>query len=79
MSAREHMQQEMVKCQRAARRITLAERGKCMLLTDAMLSDHRNALRDTPDQPESFCAKGRCSERQVVSRLNWEQLSATWS
>ena len=55
-SAREHMQQEMVKCQRAARRITLVEGGKCMLHTDAMLSDHRNAPRDTPDQLESFRA-----------------------
>ena len=50
------MQQEMVKCQRAAKRITLAEGGKYMLLTDAMLSDHRNARRETPDQLESFSA-----------------------
>ena len=55
-SAREHMQQEVVKCQRAARCITLEKGGKYMLLTDAMLSDHRNARRETADQLESFSA-----------------------
>ena len=73
------MQQEIVKCQRAARRITLAEGGKYMLLTDAMLSDHRNARRETPDQLESFCAKavlGTSVRRELVSRLNRERLGA---
>ena len=67
------MQQEMGKCQRAARRITLAERGKYMLLTDVMLSDHRNARRETADQLESssaFAPLERVTSLCLASRLN---------
>ena len=59
--------------QRAARRSRLAEGGKYMLHTDAMLSDHRNAPRETSDQLESLCAKavlGTSVRRELVSRLN---------
>ena len=46
----------MVRCQRDARLKRLEKGGMSMLLTHAMLSEHRNAPRDTPDQLESFCA-----------------------
>ena len=55
-SARQRVQQEMVRCQRDARLNRLAKGGVSMLLTHAMLSDHRNAPGDTPDQLECFCA-----------------------
>ena len=55
-SARQRVQQEMVRCQRDARLKRLAKGGMSMLLTHAMLSEHRNAPRDTPYQLESFCA-----------------------
>ena len=55
-STRQRVQQEMVRCQRDARLKRLAKGGMSMLLTHAMLSEHRNAPRDTPDQLESFCA-----------------------
>ena len=55
-SARQRVQQEMVRCQRDARLKRLKKGGMSMLLTHAMLSEHRNAPRDTPDQLESFCA-----------------------
>ena len=50
------VQQEMVRCQRDARLKRLAKGGMSMLLAHAMLYEHRNAPRDTPDQLESFCA-----------------------
>ena len=59
--------------QRAARRSRLAEGGKYMLHTDAMLSDHRSAPRETPDQLESFCADAPLEHvtlLMLVSTLN---------
>ena len=66
--------------QRAARRSRLAEGGKYMLHTDYMLSDHRSAPRETPDQLESLCAKavlGTSVPCRFVARFDAERLGAT--
>ena len=72
-SARQRVQQQMVRCQRDARLKRLAKGGMSMLLTHAMLSEHRNAPRDTPYQLESFCADApleRITSLSLVSSLN---------